>query len=252
MERDREVGAMTNVRAPKAAELVAAQLRRRIVSGELAQGEVLPPEGVLVGEFGVSRPTLREGFRILEAERLIQVRRGSRGGAHVLAPAGDVAAEQVGLLLQHRGTLLRDVYDAATIIETDVVCRLAEQRTAEDLEELRNALARLDSVVHEPAAFGAADIAFHSTLARIGKNRTLELCLELVNLVLATATEARLRHSASAEEPAMEHAVRVYHKLVDLIAAQDTAGVRKHWSKHLAEVGRYMASDEDTVVELLA
>ena len=39
-----------------------------------------------MGQFGVSRPTLREAFRILEAEALISVRRGSRGGARVVAP----------------------------------------------------------------------------------------------------------------------------------------------------------------------
>ena len=68
------------VRVPKVAELVADQIRRRIVRGHLEEGEALLPESELMAEFGVSRPTLREAFRILESESLITVTRGSRGG----------------------------------------------------------------------------------------------------------------------------------------------------------------------------
>src|SRR5829696_7938155 len=88
------------VRAPKTAELIAAHIRGQIVRNELSAGDTLPPETDLMRQFGVSRPTLREAFRILETESLLQVRRGSRGGAQVTAPTLSVAARYVGLLLQ--------------------------------------------------------------------------------------------------------------------------------------------------------
>ncbi|MCK9903482.1 GntR family transcriptional regulator, partial [Frankia sp. Cpl3] len=56
--------ARQQIRVPKTAELVAAQLRRQIVRGELVEGDALPPEAVLMEQFGVSRPTLREAFRV--------------------------------------------------------------------------------------------------------------------------------------------------------------------------------------------
>src|SRR5207245_2326520 len=59
------------VRVPKTAELVARSLRRQIIRGELGQGEALPSESALMEQFGVSRPTLREAFRVLESESLI-------------------------------------------------------------------------------------------------------------------------------------------------------------------------------------
>jgi DNA-binding FadR family transcriptional regulator len=67
------------VRAPKTSELIAAQLRRQIVRAAVKPGEKLPPETQLMKQFGVSRPTVREAFRILETEGLIVVRPGSRG-----------------------------------------------------------------------------------------------------------------------------------------------------------------------------
>jgi len=55
-------------------------IRRQITGGELKEGDNLPPEAQIIEEFAVSRPTLREAFRILESEKLISVSRGARGG----------------------------------------------------------------------------------------------------------------------------------------------------------------------------
>ena len=75
------------VRSPKTAELVAGTLRRMVVDGQLKEGDFLPNEAELMAHFGVSRPTLREAVRVLESERLVEVRRGSRTGARVRVPA---------------------------------------------------------------------------------------------------------------------------------------------------------------------
>ena len=117
------------IRVPKTAELVAAELRRKIVRGELAEGDALASEAALMAEFAVSRPTLREAFRVLESESLISIRRGARGGARVQLPNGNVAASYAGLVLEYRGTTLQDVYDARTYIEAPCAALLAKRRT---------------------------------------------------------------------------------------------------------------------------
>ncbi|WP_250291830.1 GntR family transcriptional regulator, partial [Frankia sp. CiP1_Cm_nod1] len=129
------------VRVPKTAELVAARLRRQIVRGELVEGDALPPEAVLMEQFGVSRPTLREAFRVLESEALISVRRGAHGGARVHTPNGDVAARYAALVLEYRGTTIADVHQARALLEPPCVRRLAQRHTEEDLARLRAALA---------------------------------------------------------------------------------------------------------------
>ena len=89
---------------PKLAQVVASEVRKRIVSGELIAGEFLPFEAELVTMYRTSKPTIREALRILETEGLIEVRRGGRAGAQVLQPSVAYAARGVGLLLQIRGT----------------------------------------------------------------------------------------------------------------------------------------------------
>src|SRR5215207_5826071 len=88
------------VRVPKAGEMVANQLRRTILSGGLKEGDSLPLEKELLAHFGVSRPTLREAFRMLEAEGLISISRGSRTGATVHQPNIHVAARYMGFVLE--------------------------------------------------------------------------------------------------------------------------------------------------------
>src|SRR5206468_3930986 len=102
---------------PKAAALVATRVRRRIVRGELKADDALPPEAELMRQFGISRPTLREALRILEAEGLISVRRGARGGARVQAPSPEAAVNYVGLLLEFEHTSVADVLATQAVLE---------------------------------------------------------------------------------------------------------------------------------------
>ncbi len=62
---------MSSRAVPKAAEVVVGTLRRRIILGLLAEGDVLPSEDDLLVELGVSKPTLRQAIRILESESLV-------------------------------------------------------------------------------------------------------------------------------------------------------------------------------------
>ena len=71
---------MNILKIPKASELIAQNLRDKIISGELKKGGFLPPESQLMQDYGISRPTLREALRILENEELIEITRGSRSG----------------------------------------------------------------------------------------------------------------------------------------------------------------------------
>src|SRR3546814_20794542 len=89
----------SRIRVPKTSELVADQIRAQIVRGELTEGDSLPPEGALMTTRGISRPTLREAFRILEAENLISVVRGSRSGARVNQPSTELVSRHAGQVL---------------------------------------------------------------------------------------------------------------------------------------------------------
>src|SRR5271167_661366 len=128
--------AFSAVRSPKTAELVARTLRRMVVDGQLSDGDFLPHEAELMAHFQVSRPTLREAVRILESERLVEVRRGSRTGARVRVPGAEIVARPAGLLLELSGATLADVMTARIAIEPAAAKLLAVSGTVDAHNEL--------------------------------------------------------------------------------------------------------------------
>jgi DNA-binding FadR family transcriptional regulator len=106
---------------------IADELRRLIVSGKLSEGDSLGHEPDLVKRFGVSRPSLREALRILEAEGLISVVRGMLGGIVVHKPDERMTARTAALLLQARNVSLADVFDARSLLEPIAVRLIASR-----------------------------------------------------------------------------------------------------------------------------
>ncbi|MDT7706712.1 MAG: hypothetical protein QOG20_2319 [Pseudonocardiales bacterium] len=241
------------LRVPKAAELIADHLRRQIVRGELAEGDALPPEATLLEQFDVSRPTLREAFRVLESESLIVVRRGAHGGARVQVPDPDVAARHAGLILEYRGTKLVDLYEARIVIEPPCVALLAELRSEEDLKVLRAALAEHDAEEDTMQSI-RTHVAFHSLLVQLTGNQTLQLIMGMLEHIIELANLSRVESTVGT--PVFDRASRkglsAHHRVVDLVEARDATEAERLWRKHLSEARDYLVrGDVETVLDLM-
>ncbi|WP_235826333.1 FadR/GntR family transcriptional regulator [Candidatus Frankia alpina] len=229
------------VRVPKMAELVASDLRQAIIRNTLTEGQALPPEAVLMGQYGVSRPTLREALRILEAESLITVRRGAGGGARVQSPNPAVAARYAGLVLEHRGTTVADVWDARLMLEPPTAAALARRRTKTDLRALRASLAEHDAATDRAQGVRLHN-EFHTLVVNLAGNETLALLINLLGEIINRTTWTRVK--ADLGTPELERAerdtVRVHATLVDLVEAGDAAGAQDLWRRHLGAGARYL------------
>jgi DNA-binding FadR family transcriptional regulator len=251
------------LRAPKTAELIATDLRRQIVRGQLTSGQTLPPEVALMAQYGVSRPTLREAFRILEAESLISVRRGSRGGAQVTTPDPSVAARYVGLLLQLQGTPVDDVYEARMMAEPYCARLLARRRTRKDLQDLRACRDELRRVVDtaaarpDPAQWTEVSGRFHQLVVQRCGNRTMALQCAVLQDIVATHLQLTVAQAfGEVEQPSwFNRAVRSYDKLIELVEARDADGAETHWRRHMEMAAKVLFPHDSRgrpVVELFA
>ena len=77
----------------------------------------------------MSRPSIREALRILEAEGLISVVRGMLGGVVVHEPDHRMTARTAATVLQARNVPLADVYEARALIEPVAVHVVASLRS---------------------------------------------------------------------------------------------------------------------------
>jgi GntR family transcriptional regulator, transcriptional repressor for pyruvate dehydrogenase complex len=257
-DREAALGAAQNyvsqiVRAPKTAELIAALYRRQIVRGELRPGDTLPPEQQLMARFGVSRPTLREAFRILETENLISVKRGSRGGARVTQPSVSVAARYVGLLLQVQATTIADVYEARIILESACARLLARRRSTQDLidlsacvDELRGVVEAGPAEVPEAGRWSGLAYRFHNLIVQRCGNQTLAvqggIIQEIVETHLTLTVTREFREQENIGQSRRN--VRSYRKLVSLVDKRDGSGAEKHWRTHLQAANKRLLRDD--------
>lgn len=246
----------THVRVPKAGELVAAQLRRQIVTGQLREGDTLPSESALMEQFGISRPTLREAFRILESEHIIAIKRGARGGAHVLVPDTDAAGRYAGALLQYRGTTLADLYEARAHLEAAAVEALARKRSAADLRRLDAAVAESEAALSDPLAYAEKhELQFHRLLVELAGNQTMIVLLDMLLSISELHNQSFLR-SHPVDENSGETAraaERAHAKVVDLIRDKNIEKAVSLWRQHLRSLTDYMISDpSETVLDVLS
>ena len=246
----------TLVKVPKASELVAADLRRRIITGELKAGELLPSEVVLMQEFGVSRPTLREAFRILESEAILTVLRGARGGGRVLEPDGAVAGRYMGILLQYQGVPLADVYEARTEIEVSAVGIIGTNRRKAAIRDLEKLLVEGEQVraLKDDDAFARFSFAFHVAVVEGAGSTTLSALAGMLFHIFDTHNRLFVaEHPDGLEKGVSKTAMKAYQGLVDRLNESDVDGAQRHWRKHLAAVERYMVASRDTtLVEILS
>lgn len=240
----------SRIRVPKTSEIVADHFRGQIVRGELKEGDSLPPEGQLMTNLGISRPTLREAFRILEAESLISVVRGSRTGARVHAPSVELVSRYAGYVLQSFGTTIADLYQARLAIEPQVVRwlatkpdRIAVKRLRAEIERLRVLLSanRYDDFIE-------AVNEFHATLVDVTGTKTLTFMNQLLlNLLSRHQSDFKNRHplDRDLQRKRLQAGLKSYEKLVDLIESEKVEEAVKHWRLHLAVANATWAGENE-------
>ncbi len=227
------VASRTAVRSPKTAELVAGTLRRMVVEGQLKDGDFLPNEAELMAHFGVSRPTLREAVRVLESERLVEVRRGSRTGARVRVPGPEVVARPAGLLLELSGATIADLLTAKSAIEPMAARLLAETGTTEAFDELEQMLEGLATVDHQSDRLAESTGAFHLRVVQLSGNATLGIVAGMLHEITVRHTAFVFNERRPVSRDDYEKLMRSYRKLLQALRAGDADRAEAHWRKHL-------------------
>jgi DNA-binding FadR family transcriptional regulator len=245
------------VRVPKTAELVAARIRRAIVTGELQTGDNLPSEGQLIADFHVSRPTIREAIRVLESEGLINVSRGARGGARITQPDSEIVARAAGIALQTHSATIQDVYEARVLIEPPAARLAAERRPREAAAVLRPHVEREFELTEDVVAVTQAIADFHRILMEQSGNVTLSIIALALKGVFEKALQASQNARPTVSLPERQKQLRFglksHRKLVDLIEAGDGAAAEAHWKSHMENAGKVWLSDvgSRSVIEIL-
>ena len=160
-----------------ASEHIALEIRRFLEREGLQPGDRIGTEQELAAEFGVSRPTLREGLRLLASSHLIRVGRGRAGGIFVArTPSEGMSrnvSESISMMLATESVSLSQLLDARLFLEVPLAGLAATNAGEGTAAELQAAID--DATGHAPGTppFNAADKRFHQILAKAAGNELL-------------------------------------------------------------------------------
>jgi len=212
----------------RAHEYVAEQIRRHIALRLIGPGEQLPSERELAGMFGAGRPTIQHALRLLEAEHLVETRRGRNGGTFV-SPAADAGAldELIARVMSQRDEL-EELLVYRRAIEPRVAAEAARTRRRADVVAMSTAIASMKQASSEPD-YMRHDTEFHLAVAQATRNRFLVTAIEDVRLRLNDAIsllpESRTWHRRLSGE---------HEAVVAAVGARDAVGAQHAMDLHVA------------------
>lgn len=221
-----------------------AQIKRMIQRGDLRPGDRLPPEQELADRLGLSRSSMREAVKALEAMRILDVRRGD--GTYVTSLQPSLLLEAMSFVLDfHESHAVLDVLEVRRIVEAAAAGLAAMRATAGDIAAMRAHLAAIgpetrsdDLVVH--------DVAFHRMVAASTGNHYLVGILETISSQTSRARVWR----ALTQDGAVEHTLNEHDRILDAIEAGDAEVARALMTVHVSGVERWLraAADRDATV----
>jgi GntR family transcriptional repressor for pyruvate dehydrogenase complex len=178
---------------------------------------------------GVSRPTVREAIRSLQAMNILESRHGS--GTYVASLDVEELLGPLQFVLGLAEGGLAHLFEVRLLLEPGAAELAAGRATPEEVAALRGCTERAELARHNPELFLESDTELHDLIVHAARNPLLE------HLHAAMSALGRESRSYTTGLPGMLDATLVEHAaIVDAIAAGDAAGARTAMAAHIARV----------------
>ena len=162
----------TPVQSVRLYETIIEQIATLVREGRLANGDRFPPERQLQNKWRVSRPVLREAFRALEMQGIVESRPGD--GRYLRAERIPSPAELRGLRLADNRETLLQVWEARQALEARAASLAAVKASRAQLAAIGRPLRMLDTMTSDAYRRSDFNLEFHAAIARASGNPVLE------------------------------------------------------------------------------
>src|SRR5919201_4674404 len=217
------------IRRPRASGEIVAQIERAIFGGHLSSGDRLESERELAEKFGVSRITVRDALRVLEARGLIRVKVGATGGAFVAEANVDRVAESISTMIQLKRMTLSELAEARTVVEAATAELAAQRADAAAVSRLAQSVARGRGLMGQNMSHAEASMDFHVELAHAAGNDVLHATVNAYReLLLPSIRDLR-------NERVVKNTQKAHEEIVEAVRRHDAEGARQLMVAHLAD-----------------
>jgi GntR family transcriptional regulator, transcriptional repressor for pyruvate dehydrogenase complex len=219
----------SRVSVDRASQVIVEQIRLLVRNGRLKPGDRLPSERDLCERFGVSRVTVREALRVLEASGIVQIRVGARGGAFVTTPTSDRLGAGLADLISLSPITAADATEARMIFELGILPLVIERATEKDIDELDELVQSGEHALKDGTYTMSHSAAFHVRVAACTHNPAIEMIVQSFHGPLLMSLQ-----EAQTAAPLMgRRGVREHREYVDAIRQRDVEAARAVMTAHL-------------------
>ena len=231
------------VKSNRISQNIVEQIRGAILSGDLKVGAQLPSETDFSKHFGVSKSSLREAYRVLEAYDLLEIRQGMSGGAFIkevdLATVKDSLVNY--LFFQNPG--LKEYTQIRMYIEPQVVKICAEKATTEDLDYLDNNIRTMEQTQEGEIFSTYLDCAFHKKLVDITDNKIVSLVVESVQTALIN-----IKQMVHTDEIFFKRVCADHKKIVAALRKRDPELASQAMINHISSVEQGILASKNGIM----
>jgi len=219
---------MENARKPrKLPEQIADKLREMIIQENMQTGSKLPAEAELMARFGVSRSTVREAVKILQTERIVDIRQGQ--GTFLCAMPG-LAEDPLGLRFTDQDELIAQLLETRLLIEPNVAALAAMRRQENQLAEMKLLLDKMDSAYLHGENYTPYDAEFHSVIAKCSGNDVIMRLLPTIHESIQAGYHHTKRVEGSYQRASQCH-LEMYRAIMD----RDSERARRAAQRHMIQ-----------------
>ncbi len=228
---------------------VADEIKSWVVEQGLQPGDRLPSEPEMIERFQMSKGTIREAMRLLQAQGLVATKTGPGGGSFV----GEVSTDRAHALLANffyfKNVSIDDIYQVRVALEPENAASLAGQLSSQQIQELRGIMARYEApadTAEEERVQHVDSLLFHAKLAEFADNAILGFMIGFLAEILTELTVYKRLYSKPNHElwrEGRDHQVA----LIDALREGDPDRARSVMLEHM-ELARRLMEDQEAVV----
>ncbi len=195
-------------------ETVVERIVDAIDAQGLGEGDRLPTESEMAQLLEVSRPTLRQAFRILENSGVLHIKAGQSGGVFVatdIVPF-DVLGKNIASEVHH----IEELISTRRLLEPIVYHLATENASEAQFQHIAEAIELMRSHIGDPRIVHQADGMFHRRVAHASGNQMLLRVMTGIYRGLAP-----LRSALPKDEGRAHHMIDVHSRQLDAMRSKD-------------------------------
>jgi GntR family transcriptional regulator, transcriptional repressor for pyruvate dehydrogenase complex len=203
-----------------------------LIFSRLEPGEMLPSEGQLAEALGVSRLSVREATRALEARGLLEISKGRR--PRVAAPNGSLVGDFFRSAVRRDPRALLDLLEVRRALEVHIASLAARRAGPRHIADLELSINSMRAAEQEFEAFHTADVRFHENLAVASGNDLLVFLIEaLAEPLRASRQRSFAGHQARGGR--VDDVTQQHQTILDAIKARKPKQAAQAMRDHLQQ-----------------